>query len=72
MFVDKKYHHQGIAKDLLAESIRVSKNRDSTIDKYYVNSSPFAVSIYSRLGFVATDVMQEQSGIKFVPMILQI
>lgn len=33
-----------------------------------VNSSPYAVEIYKRLGFVSTDVMQEKDGIIFIPM----
>lgn len=37
-----------------------------------MNSSPFAVPIYSKLGFEQTDEMQEKSGIKFLPMSLQI
>ncbi|WP_094603611.1 GNAT family N-acetyltransferase [Sporomusa silvacetica] len=33
-----------------------------------VNSSPYAVLIYEKMGFVRTDVEQEINGIRFIPM----
>ena len=33
-----------------------------------VNSSIFAENIYSKLGFIKTNEIQEKDGIKFVPM----
>jgi predicted GNAT family N-acyltransferase len=34
-----------------------------------VNSSPYAVPVYAKLGFVPTDREQVQSGIRYTPMI---
>jgi GNAT superfamily N-acetyltransferase len=67
MFVDKKHHRQGIAKKLYNVVIsEVEKNTDIT--QLTVNSSPYAVAAYERLGFVKTDLQQEKDGIIYVPM----
>ncbi len=67
LFVDKKYHRKGIAKQLfnvlLEDTIKQSKT-----DKITVNSSPYAVEVYEHLGFEKTGEKQEKDGIIFVPM----
>ena len=67
LFVDKKYHRQGIARALYRKVIEgCSKIEDSS--EISVNSSLYAVEAYKRLGFVATDTEQQKNGIRFVPM----
>ena len=67
MFVDKKHHRQGVAKQLYSTVLsEIRKNADIT--QVTVNSSPYAVAVYERLGFIQTDVQQEKDGIIFVPM----
>lgn len=61
-FVEGKYHHQGIGKQLF-QMVRT--------DKMTVNSSPYAVAIYRKLGFEATDTEQVVNGLRFTPMKLQ-
>ena len=61
-FVDEKYHHQGIGKQLF-QMIRT--------DKMTVNSSPYAVAIYRKLGFKAVNTEQIVNGLRFTPMELQ-
>ncbi len=39
------------------------------IDKITVHSSPYAVDVYKKLGFVQTGEKQENDGIIYVPMI---
>ena len=68
LFVDKNYQRQGIAKSLFEQSLKIAIKRDPAIDMFYVHASPFSTPIYKRLGFVETDVMQEQFGIKYIPM----
>lgn len=66
LFVDKRHHKKGISRKLLQESIHLCRAKGSEwID---VNSSPFAVPVYERLGFVQTDAEQLRNGIRFVPM----
>ncbi len=68
LFVDKEYQKQGIGKKL----IRVAKgeynlnNEDLT-----VNSSPYAVEFYKKIGFEKIEDEKEVDGIKFVPMKLE-
>ncbi len=62
-FVDGKLHGQGIGRKLFAEVLR-----HSTADVITVNSSPFAVEVYQKLGFTATDREQLTDGIRYTPM----
>lgn len=61
-FVDGKYHHQGIGKQLF-QTVRT--------DKMTVNSSPYAVSVYCKLGFEAANTEQVVNGLRFTPMELR-
>lgn len=62
-FVDGKHHRQGIGRKLF-ETIRSKCNAK----KITVNSSPYAVTIYEKLGFCQTDTEQLINGIRFTPM----
>ena len=66
LFVDKKYHRQGIARTLYKKLIEYAENDDYS--EISVHSSLYAVEMYKRLGFVATDTEQQKNGIRFVPM----
>ena len=46
--------------------------QDNPFDTMTVNSSPYAVPIYHRLGFTDTDVEQVTNGLRYTPMICQI
>ncbi len=72
LFVDASYQKRGIAGRLLAASIAESLEREAWLDTYEVYSSPYAIPIYARLGFVAVGGLQQQSGITYQPMILRI
>lgn len=63
LFVDDAYHKIGIAKKLVSSSIE--KGKVIEID---VNSSPYAVNIYKRMGFQQLGEEQEKDGIRFIPM----
>jgi ribosomal protein S18 acetylase RimI-like enzyme len=67
LFVDKKYHKQGIARSLYRKLVEYY-SKDGSCSEITVNSSLYAVEIYKRLGFVATDTEQQKNGIRFVPM----
>lgn len=62
-FVKAKYHRQGIGRKLW-EHILIN-NQNSIIT---VNSSPYAVPVYRKLGFVDTDTEQLTDGIRYTPM----
>ena len=67
MFVDKRHHRKGIARKLL-DNVLAGINGSADITKMTVNSSPYAVKVYERLGFVKTDEQQEKDGIIYIPM----
>lgn len=66
-FVDGAHQRQGTGRALFE---RVCQ--DNPFDTMTVNSSPYAVPIYHRLGFTDTDVEQVTNGLRYTPMICQI
>lgn len=62
-FVEGAYHRQGIGRKLFDTIWSNCLERRMT-----VNSSPYAVPVYHRLGFKDTDVEQEVNGVRFTPM----
>ena len=62
-FVDGNYHRQGIGKKLFQNVLE-----NSAVSGITVNSSPFAVPIYRKLGFLDTDKEQTVNGLRFTPM----
>lgn len=67
LFVEAAYHRQGIARALF-DTFCAFIRPDATIHRITVNSSPFAVEAYIRLGFTPTSVEQTAEGIRFTPM----
>lgn len=67
LFVNKNYHRKGIAGALYNTALDYYK-MNSEYSVITVNSSPYAVEIYHRLGFVDTNTEQIVNGIRFIPM----
>lgn len=66
-FVDRQYQRQGIGRALFNAVLA-----DCRFDRITVNSSPYAVEVYHRLGFVDTDKEQTVSGLRFTPMMAEV
>ena len=64
LFVNGNHHRKGIAKQLLGILTDHFKP-----DKITVNSSPYAIEAYKRLGFNETGPEKTENGIRFTPMI---
>lgn len=62
-FVDGAYHRKGIGRMLWENTLARSKSKCIT-----VHSSVYALNIYQKLGFVQTDKLQEENGIRYIPM----
>src|SRR5215510_2525003 len=60
-FVKKEYHKQGIGKKLF-EHYKESIKENDNIKIISVNSSIFAENIYSKLGFLKMNEIQEKNG----------
>jgi GNAT superfamily N-acetyltransferase len=65
-FVEKEYHRQGIGRALWECCAQAC--RAAGAERVTVNSSPYAVTVYRRLGFAETAIGQTQNGIRYVPM----
>ncbi len=68
LFVKKSYHRRGIARRLIELAIGQMLRDCPEATAVTVNSSPYAVEAYKRLGFSPTDRMQEMEGLVFMPM----
>ena len=72
LFVDKHYHRQSIARSLFDHIIQICKEKNPSLKMITVNSSPYAVDVYHKLGFSNVSSEQVVDGIKFTPMELKI
>lgn len=63
LFIKKKYHKKGIGRELVTYIKSITKE-----DIITVNSSPYAIEFYHKLGFADTDKEKLIDGIKFTPM----
>lgn len=64
LFVKKEFHRKGIAKALFRHILEQTQS-----EKITVNSSPYAIEVYKRLGFTATNTEQVTNGIQYTPMV---
>lgn len=62
-FVKAQYHRHGIGKKLGEYLLNNSVN-----EAFTVNSSPYAVPVYHKLGFIDTDSEQLTDGMRYTPM----
>ena len=67
-FVKKEFHGKGIGKCLFRYYLKKIQDENLRIKTITVNSSFYAEKIYSKLGFVKTNEIQEKDGIKYIPM----
>lgn len=66
-FVDAKHHRKGIARSLF-ELLRATLETAGGFEHITVNSSPYAVEVYHRLGFEDTAPQKIENGLIFTPM----
>ncbi|WP_349948938.1 GNAT family N-acetyltransferase [Lacrimispora sp. BS-2] len=67
LFLDREHHRQGIGRKLFNTITSFYKNA-GIYEEITINSSPYAVEVYHKLGFVDTDTEQLVNGIRFTPM----
>lgn len=67
LFVDGSHHRKGIARALV-EAMLSHYHEQEVTGKITVNSSPYAVEAYGRLGFQKIKEEQTVNGIRFIPM----
>lgn len=67
LFVDEKYHRQGIGRALI-EYLREYLLSEAGISKVTVNAAPYGVAFYHKLGFKDLRPEEVKDGIKYTPM----
>ena len=67
LFVDEKYHRQGIGRALI-EYVREYLLSEAGVSKVTVNAAPYGVAFYHKLGFRDLRPEEERDGIKYTPM----
>ena len=72
LFVDRQYQGQGISRELLRRALDLCRRARPTLARLTVNSSPYAVSIYEKLGFEQVEPEKVVNGIRFIPMVLKL
>jgi len=72
LFVKKEYQRRGIARRLFELALEKCCTVKPNLQIITVNSSLYAVGIYEKMGFEATDSEQEKDGIIFTPMKLTV
>ena len=69
-FVRKEYMGKGIGKTLNKLAVDKCLEVNPGLTDIDVGSSPYAVPIYEKLGFVAVNSEQTFKGIRYTPMVL--
>jgi len=69
LFVSENHHRQGIAKKLFEMALAFSRSINPELKEITVNSSPYAVHIYQKLGFKLNGPEQVVNGIRFIPLL---
>jgi ribosomal protein S18 acetylase RimI-like enzyme len=67
LFVDEKYHRQGVGRILMEKMCRYLKTEAG--EKFMsLKAAPYAVDFYKRIGFRVVGEEEEYSGIRVTPM----
>jgi GNAT superfamily N-acetyltransferase len=70
LFVDEHYQRRGISRELLKRAIELCRKHVPDLIELTVNSSPYAVPIYTRLGFERVGPEEVRNGVRFTTMTL--
>lgn len=70
LFVDSDYHHRGIGAALITRLFRDAKS-ELGLNEITVNSAPYAVGFYHKMGFKDLEGQKETDGIIYTPMIIR-
>lgn len=72
LFVDGKFHRRGIARSLFNRALEILRSYNPEIREITVNSSPYAVRAYERMGFRRMEEERSEDGIYVNPMIMEL
>lgn len=69
LFVRKEYQGRGIGRRLFEDALAQCREANPALSTISVNSSPYAIPIYEKLGFRSTGPEEIKDGIRFTSMI---
>jgi ribosomal protein S18 acetylase RimI-like enzyme len=72
LFVQKEHQRKGIASELLRSALEQCQKANPEISQIDVHSSPYAVKIYEKLGFIMNGDERMESGIRFFPRVMKL
>lgn len=67
-FVKKEYHRKGVATDIFRYLLSDLRKENPALSEITLNSSPYGLPFYLRLGFVPQSEELEEDGIRYTPM----
>lgn len=67
-FVKARFHGQGVGRWLFEEAVAYCHIHKPDLRTMSVHSSPYAVPVYKKLGFLPVGTLQEEDGIVYQPM----
>jgi len=68
LFVAPEYQNRGCASQLFKNAVQICIDHNPELSSISVNSSPFAVPVYRRLGFEEISAEMTVDGIRFTKM----
>ncbi len=71
-FVDERCQGQGVGRSLFEAALELCRGHDPALASLTVNSSPYAVPVYGKLGFRPVEPEKVVNGIRFTPMKLDL
>lgn len=72
LFTHSDYHRRGIATKIFNTLLEDVKEENPTITEITLNSSPYGLHFYHKIGFIDTDVQKVTNGIIYTPMVYKI
>lgn len=68
-FVEEKFQGKGVGRNLWSNALKHCPINEGFVLQFTVNSSPYAVLIYQKLGFKKITSEQICNGIRLIPMV---
>lgn len=68
VFTKKEYHRQGVATAIFNYLLEDLLNEDPELKEITLNSSPYGLPFYRKIGFIPLSEEQEADGIRYTPM----
>ena len=67
-FVDPPEMNKGIGRALFEHAVSICREKKEDVHEIEVNSSPWAVPVYGKLGFVPDGPEKENNGMRYIRM----